>query len=130
MVGEKMIRSSSPIPCTRGRTKYYLINYRKRIITYYILEKFLACTEAHQGKLGQFVYLPCQQVWPIAAPTGLGSPSQANGGSGKLLLAHPSPMPLPAVPIGQWEPRSAEPADVAGKQTGLLIQYLLKIKDA
>uniref|UniRef100_A0A8C3FI76 Ig-like domain-containing protein n=1 Tax=Chrysemys picta bellii TaxID=8478 RepID=A0A8C3FI76_CHRPI len=49
---------------------------------------------------GQFVYLPRLQLWPIAAPTGRGSPSKANGGCGKGGQHIPQAAPLPAAPIG------------------------------
>ncbi|CAM4616234.1 unnamed protein product, partial [Lepidochelys olivacea] len=57
-------------------------------------------------------------VWLIAAPTGCVSRLQANGGYGKRAkgrAGRPSCIPHwpGAANCGQWEPRSAEPADAA-----------------
>ncbi|EMP28127.1 Growth arrest-specific protein 2 [Chelonia mydas] len=75
------------------------------------------------GGLARFVYLPRPQVRPIAAPSGRGSLLQANGsywnwhGPRDVLATASSSSHSPgAVNRGHWEPRLAEPEDVAGRE--------------
>ncbi|EMP30875.1 hypothetical protein UY3_12002 [Chelonia mydas] len=81
-----------------------------------------------------FTLPKCLQVRPIAAPTGRGSPSQANGGCEKrhrprdvLTDASHSPHWPGMVNHSQWELRSAKAADAADTTSCLpsndLIQY-------
>ncbi|EMP25467.1 hypothetical protein UY3_17487 [Chelonia mydas] len=73
------------------------------------------------------------EVRRIAAPTGCGSPLQANGGSGKQRPAHSSVRAASCSPhwpgaanYGQGELRSAEPVNTAGNPETVNLLSVMK----